>query len=82
MKQFLCIIGFHKWGRASFIDHSVHSSILDWKQKCDICGKKITWVQPKGLNENFYPISLAVRTGWLYWLILILLGYLAYKYFF
>ena len=81
-KAFLCKIGIHKWGRATFVDHSIHSNILDWRQKCERCGKRITWVQPKGLDKKFYPISWAKRRSWLFWIILLIIGYLIYRYLF
>jgi hypothetical protein len=80
MTPLLCLLGLHEWGRASFVDSGFHTSVLDWKQKCDRCGKKITWVQPKGVNENFYPVSWAKKTSWLLWVILIIIGFLIYKY--
>lgn len=70
-KSFLCKIGIHKWGRAYFIDHSIHSSILDWQQKCKRCGKRINWVQPKGINARYYPVYWFKRTNWLFWLIIL-----------
>ena len=82
LKPFLCKIGIHKWGRAVFTDYSIRSNILDWRQKCIHCGKRITWVQPKGLNEKFYPISWAKRKSWLFWVILLLMVYLIYRHFF
>ncbi len=80
-KPFLCKIGIHKWGKATFVDHGFHSNVLDWRQECVRCGKRITWVQPKGLNEKFYPVSWAKRRSWLFWVILLLIGYLIYRYF-
>jgi hypothetical protein len=78
MVSWWCKIGFHKWGRASYV-HYHRSNILDWKQSCIICGKKITWVQPKGLNEKFYPIYWSKRLGWVFWIGLIAIVYLIYK---
>ena len=68
-----CKIGLHKWGRAHFIDHSIHSNILDWQQKCVRCEKRITWVQPKGISKKYYPIYWYKRTNWLFWLILLII---------
>ena len=82
MKPFLCKIGLHKWGRAVLTDHSIHSNVIDWRQRCVRCGKTITWIQPKGLNEKFYPVSWAKRRSWLFWTILLVIGYLVYRYFF
>lgn len=76
----LCKLGLHKWGKATFVDHSFHSSVLDYKQRCLRCGKKITWVQPKGINQRFYPISWSKRNKWILWILLFILAYLIYWY--
>jgi hypothetical protein len=64
------------------MDYSAHSNVEDWKQRCVNCGKMVTWVQPKGLNERFYPIYWTKRRSWLFWLVLIIIGYSVYRYFF
>ncbi|MFA5105936.1 MAG: hypothetical protein WC506_03170 [Candidatus Micrarchaeia archaeon] len=43
----MCRIGLHQWGRAVFTDHGYGSHVLDYRQKCDRCGKMKTWVKPK-----------------------------------
>ncbi|MFT4343218.1 MAG: hypothetical protein ACMXYE_00555 [Candidatus Woesearchaeota archaeon] len=63
VQSLLCKLGFHRWGRATFVDHGMHSSVRDWKQQCTACGKEISWVQPKGSNEKFYPVSFVKRNG-------------------
>ncbi len=78
MTSWLCKIGFHKWGRAVYT-HYNKSNVLDWRQDCKRCGKRITWVQPKGLNEKFHPIYWSKRIGWGFWIILIIIIYLVYN---
>ena len=46
-KSFFCKIGFHKWGRSSFIDHGYESNIKDYKKRCEKCGKIKKWVKSK-----------------------------------
>lgn len=80
MASWLCKIGIHKWGRANFMHH-FSSNVLDWKQDCKLCGKRITWVQPKGLNEKFHPIYWSKRIGWIFWVMLIIVAYMVYMYY-
>ena len=47
----------HDWDKPVFRDWSVHSRVLDWRQKCTTCGKVKTWVQPKGDSIIYEPIS-------------------------
>jgi len=44
--KFLCWIGIHKWGKKFGYDqHS--SNIIDWKKRCERCGKLKKWVEAK-----------------------------------
>lgn len=45
-KPFLCKIGIHKYGKATFISGAL-SNVRDWKKSCEKCGKVKTWVQAK-----------------------------------
>jgi len=71
-KPILCTLGFHRWGRATYIDWGVGSNALDWKQKCSRCRKMIKWVQPKGVDMRFYPAYLAKRVNWWFWMGLVI----------
>jgi len=78
--SWLCKIGIHHWGKAHYMYH-FSSNVYDWRQVCKLCGKTITWVQPKGLNEKFYPIYWAKRIGWIFWVMLIIVAYMIYMYY-
>lgn len=71
-RHLLCKIGVHKWNRATFLDCGSNSNVLNWKQSCDRCHKTITWVQPKGLNEKFYPLHHYKRSAKIFWFLVIL----------
>jgi len=71
MKKILCRLGFHRWGRAVYETHAL-SNVLDYRQRCNRCGKTITWVQPKGLNIRFYPVYWGKRISWIVWLVIII----------
>ena len=43
-KPLLCMLGFHKWGRATFLSET-GSNVRDYKKKCERCGKVKTWVE-------------------------------------
>ncbi len=77
----LCFLGFHNWNRATFISES-SSNVFDWRQRCERCNKFITWVQPKGINKNFYPVSWIKRRSLAFWIIILVALYFIYKYYF
>lgn len=70
MKKILCKLGFHKYGRAHFIDQ-FGSNALDYKQKCSRCGHIIRWTQPKGADYRYYPVYWGKRKYWVYALLLL-----------
>jgi len=44
--KILCFIGIHDWGKKFGYDqHS--SNIIDWKKRCQRCGKLKRWVAAK-----------------------------------
>lgn len=45
-KSFLCKIGLHKWGKATYISFS-SSNVRDYKKRCQRCGKQKSWVGVK-----------------------------------
>ena len=80
-KSILCKLGIHRWGRATFIDMSIHSNVLDWKQSCVRCGKRITWVQPKGIQTEYHPKGWAKRRSPIFWIVVIsIIVYLILKF--
>ncbi|MBR9690754.1 hypothetical protein GOV08_03660 [Candidatus Woesearchaeota archaeon] len=52
-KNFWCKIGFHKWGKSFYSDYGATSNVLNYKKKCDRCGKVKTWVQAKGVVGKY-----------------------------
>ncbi|MDH7593226.1 MAG: hypothetical protein QHG99_02580 [Methanomicrobiales archaeon] len=44
--KILCRIGIHRWGK-KFGHDEFGSSVIEWKKKCQRCGKLLTWIEPK-----------------------------------
>jgi hypothetical protein len=45
----LCFLGIHKWGKKFGYDE-IRSNVIDWKKKCERCGKLKKWVEAKPEN--------------------------------
>lgn len=71
MRDWWCRHGFHKWGESHFIDPGVGSNVRDHKQRCVKCGARRGWVQPKGLDEKYYPVSYSSNWKVLFWVIIL-----------
>jgi hypothetical protein len=47
--KILCFFGIHKWGKKYGYD--IHmSNVIDWKKRCQRCGKIKDWVEAKPEN--------------------------------
>jgi len=44
--RILCRIGLHRWGRKRGYNE-FSSNVIEWEQRCERCGKKKQWVEPK-----------------------------------
>jgi hypothetical protein len=44
--RILCSLGFHKWGKKFGFDE-YGSNVIDWKSRCERCGKLKKWVEAR-----------------------------------